>query len=191
LIVVGAAIAIPLAAVALYFLAFEPNPPSGGPTVAQSAPAPPGQASLPPNHPSVAAEGGGGPTHPPVGSSGRTVRVPEGVRSRWEGVALRVEPKAGGAAPQLLVVKLGSEAAIPGSQLTVRAVEFLPALQVKEGEITSAGNEPTNPAALIVVSEQKKEIYRGWLFAKFPDMQPFEHPAYRIALVEGTARKQK
>ena len=29
------------------------------------------------------------------------------------------------------------------------------------------------------------------LSRKFPDMQPFEHPAYRIALVEGTARKQK
>jgi hypothetical protein len=191
LLVVGAAIAIPLAAVALYFLAFEPKPPSGGRAIAQSGPARPDSAGLPPNHPPVAAEQGGAPAHPQVGSTGRAVRVPEGVRGRWEAVALRVEAKAGGAAPQLLVVKLGSEAAIPGSPLVVRAVEFLPALQVKEGEITSAGNEPTNPAALIVVSEQKKEIYRGWLFAKFPDMQPFEHPAYRIALVEGTARKQK
>lgn len=186
----GAAIAIPLAAVALYFLAFEPGPPSGAPAAQPTPSQPAGQASLPPNHPPVAAETGGQPPHPPVGGTGRAVRVPEDVRGRWESVALRVEAKAGGAAPQVVVVKLGSQTAIPGSPLTVRAVEFLPALQVKEGEITSAGNEPTNPAALIAVLEQEKEIYRGWLFAKFPEMQPFEHPTYRITLIEGTPKKR-
>jgi hypothetical protein len=188
--VVGAIIAASLAAVALYFLAFEPSPPGGGPA-ARSAPSQQAsEATLPPNHPPVGGEKGSPQQHPQVGSTGRAVRVPESVRGRWEAVVLRVEAKAGTAAPQPLIVKLGGEAAIPDSPLRVRAAEFFPALQVKEGEITSAGNEPANPAALIAVTEQGKEIFRGWLFARFPEMQPFEHPTHRITLVEGVAKKK-
>jgi hypothetical protein len=63
--------------------------------------------------------------------------------------------------------------------------DFLPALQVKDNEITSASNEPSNPAALVTIRDGDKETFRGWLFGKFPDMQPFEHQTYRITLVEG------
>ena len=63
--------------------------------------------------------------------------------------------------------------------------EFLPALQVKDSEITSASNEPSNPAVLVTIRDGDKETFRGWLFGKFPEMQPFEHQTYRITLVEG------
>ena len=66
--------------------------------------------------------------------------------------------------------------------------DFLPALQVSGNEVTSAGNDPTNPAALVAVSEGGKEIFKGWLFARFPDMQAFRHPVYRITLLEGVPK---
>lgn len=190
LILFGAAIAIPLAAVALYFAAFDqpaPSAPAGG----QPAP---GQAALPPDHPPVGGpqsgpQASGGPAapagHPQVGAAGRSVRVPDEVKGKWEAVKLRVEEKGGGKPPRLFTVRLGAQLAIPGSKLRVRVGDFLPALQVSGGEVTSASNEPTNPAVLVTVSEGRKETFRGWLFSKFPDMQPFEHPTYRITLVEG------
>ncbi len=186
LIIVGAAIAIPLAAVALYFAIFEPPEPSVPGARGGSGPT-----GLPPSHPPIAGEATGPPGqgHPQVGGAGRTVRVPDSVRGKWEAVTLRVEQKAGGEPPRVVTAKLGDELRIAGSQLRVRVGEFLPALQVKEGEVTSSSNEPLNPAVLVTASEGGKEIFRGWLFAKFPEVQPFEHPAYRVTLIEGVPKK--
>ncbi len=184
LIVVGMAVAVPLAAVALYFAFFAPPP---APVMAQAAASP--QEGLPPNHPPV----GGNPSgqerqHPQVGSPGRTLRVPDSVKGKWQAVKLQVTPKGGGQA-RVLTVKLGGDAAVPDSGLTVHATEFLPALQVVSDGVTSASNQPVNPAALVSISEAGKEIFRGWLFGNFPDMQPFEHPKFRITLIEGVPAK--
>ena len=190
LVLVGLAVAIPLAAVALYFSLFAPPQPApaGVPTDSGSS-APRGAAAvaLPPNHPPVEATGSdaSGRPHPPVGSTGRTIRVPDSVKGKWQAIKLKVEAKNGGSPPQVFTVKLGGELAIPGSTLKLRADDFLPALQVKDNEITSASNEPNNPAALVTIWDDGKETFRGWLFGKFPEMQPFEHQTYRITLVEG------
>ncbi len=211
LILFGVAVAIPLAAVALYFAVFDQPPPApraAMPPATAGAPGEqpgPGQATLPPNHPPIGEQAGGpqGPAggppggpqasggpippagHPQMGSAGRTVRVPEEVKGKWQAVRLRVEEKGGGKPPQVFTVRLGAQLTIPGSKLHVRVGDFLPALQVKGGEVTSVSNDPTNPAVLVTVSEGSKETFKGWLFSKFPEMQPFEHPTYRITLVEG------
>jgi len=183
------AVAIPLAAVALYFAFLAPSPapemPSGG--AGTGVPA-----ALPPDHPPVGdattpTQAGERP-HPQIGSAGRTVRVPDAVKGKWQGVKLKVETKGGGGAPHTFVVNLGAESPVPGSKLRLRAEEFLPALQVKDNEITSASNEPSNPAALVTIWEEGKQVFHGWLFSKFPDMQPFEHPAYRITLTDGVPK---
>jgi hypothetical protein len=212
LILFGVAVAIPLTAVALYFAIFDQPPP-----LPRSEPVPadasasagkpdPGQAALPPNHPPVSGQpgsaqasgeqvggqpGGGmnAPAgHPQVGGTGRPVRLPEGVKGKWEAVKLRVEEKGGSKPPEVFTVKLGGQLSIPGSKLRVQVGEFLPALQVSGGEITSATNAPTNPAVQVTVSEGGKDAFKGWLFSKFPEMQPFEHPKYRITLVEGVPK---
>ncbi|MCX5736041.1 MAG: DUF2155 domain-containing protein [candidate division NC10 bacterium] len=180
-VLAGLAAAVPLAAVALYFalVAPAPTPSAAGPAAVVTP-------TLPPNHPRV--EGAATPEdrpHPPTGSTGRTVRVPDSVKGKWQAVKLKVEAKNGASAPQIVTVKLGRDLVIPGSALRLRADDFLPALLVKDGEITSASNEPSNPAALVTIRDGDKETFRGWLFGKFPDMQPFEHQIYRITLVEG------
>jgi len=205
MILFGVAVAVPLAAVALYFALFDQPPPAPPPVAARPAqpPASPGapageaatpEAALPPDHPPVGGQSGSPPAtstpgapagHPQMGGAGRSIRVPEEVKGKWEAVKLRVEEKSGRKPPQVFTVKLGGQLAIPGSKLRLRVGDFLPALQVKGGEVTSPSNEPTNPAVLVAVSEGGKETFRGWLFSKFPEMQPFEHPTYRITLVEG------
>jgi hypothetical protein len=208
LILAGVAIAIPLAAVAVYFVIFDqPPPPSraapGPSSSAQpgSPGGPSGQAALPPDHPPIGGAAGGptapGSSQPPAatprpGQAGhpqtgamRPVRIPDLVRGKWGAIKLRVEQKGGGKAPQFFTVALGGQLDIPGSGLRVMVGDFLPALQVSGNEVTSATNEPTNPAVLVTVTENGREAFKGWLFSKFPDMQPFEHPTYRITLVEG------
>ena len=197
LIMFGVAVAVPLAAVAIYFAVFDEPPPPAQPPVPQAVPggsAGPGPASLPPDHPPIAAQAGdsqpgAGPPapagHPQMGSGGRLIRVPDEVNGKWQAVKLRVEEKSGGRPPQVFTVKLGGQFDIPGSKLQVRVGEFLPALQVSGNEVTSASNNPTNPAVMVTVLESGKEAFKGWLFSKFPEMQPFEHPIYRITLVEG------
>ncbi len=193
----GVAIAVPLAAVAIYFAVFDQPPPPAQPPLAQAVPggrAGPSQASLPPDHPPLDAQTGdtqvsAGPSaptgHPQMGSSSRLVRVPDAVKGKWQAVKLRVEEKSGGTPPHVFTIKLGGQLDIPGSKLHVVVGEFLPALQVSGNEVTSASNNPTNPAVMVTVSENGEETFKGWLFSKFPEMQPFEHPTYRIILVEG------
>ncbi len=212
-ILFGVAVAIPLAAVALYFAIFDqPSPPprpTQVPPVASASGGQPdsGQTGLPPNHPPIGGQPGGPPAasggrtgepagadtgmpsgHPQVGGAGRPVRIPDTVKGKWQAVKLRVEEKDRGKPPEIFTVNLGGHLAIPGSKLRVKVSEFLPALQVSGGEITSASNDPANPAVLVTVSEDGKDTFKGWLFSKFPEMQPFEHPKYRITLVEGVPR---
>ena len=208
LILFGVAIAVPLAAVALYFAIFDQPPPASrsgeAPAVAASPQGVGEKPALPPDHPPVsqqqqvegarsgAAEPGaaaGMPaSHPQMGGAGRTVRIPDAVKDKWQAVKLQVEQKSGEPRPQVFTVKLGGELDIPGSKLQVKIGDFLPALQVNGNEVTSMGNDPTNPAVLVTVSEGGKEIFRGWLFGKFPDMQPFVHPMYKITLLAGVPK---
>jgi hypothetical protein len=188
----GLAVAIPLAAVALYFAILVPSAPVVGsgtpPPVTASAPA----AGLPPDHPPVGGAAKGATAerpHPQVGGTGRAVRVPDVIRGKWQAVRLQVEIKGAGRAAQPLVANLGNEVAVPGSDLTLRADEFLPALQVKDNEITSLSNEPSNPASLVTIKEKGKQVFHGWLFSKFPEMQPFDHPTYRITLIDGVPKR--
>jgi hypothetical protein len=191
-VVLGLATAIPLVAVAAFFFFFAPPEPPGVAIAPDRAAKP---AGLPPDHPPIGGEATAAQTadrpHPQMGAAGRAVRVPDGVRGKWQAVRLQVEVKGGGSPPQTVTVNLGGEAAVPGSALRLRAGDFLPALQVKDNEITSASNEPSNPAALVTIWDDGKQVFQGWLFGKFPDMQPFEHPKYRVTLVEGVPAQGK
>ena len=131
LILFGLAVAIPLAAVAIYFAVFDQPPPVAQPSVAQAVPGGqtgPGQASLPADHPPVGAQtgdaqasaGAAAPAgHPQMGSGGRLIRLPDGVKGKWQAVKLRVEAKGGGKPPQVFTVKLGGELDIPASKLHI------------------------------------------------------------------------
>jgi Uncharacterized protein conserved in bacteria (DUF2155) len=91
----------------------------------------------------------------------------------------------------VIEVPLGGATPLPDPSLVVRADVFLPAFTMGGGAITSAGVEPQNPAARIAIFEKGKEIFAGWIFAKFPDVHPFTHPRFQLRLEGGVARAAK
>ncbi len=113
-----------------------------------------------------------------------SIIVPDSVKGKWSAVKLVVEDKTT-KKKQEFTVNLNSELKIPNSNLKVAVGDFLPEFRMNAQTITSASNEPNNPAVRVKVFEGDKEIFKGWLYSKFPTIHPFEHPKYSLALKEG------
>lgn len=114
---------------------------------------------------------------------GRIV-VPDLVKGKWKAVKLIIEDKTAKSSKEYMV-KLGSEFTIPNSKLKIQVGDFLPDFRM-EGEVkTSVSNQPNNPAVNIKVYDDGKEIWKGWLYSKFPAIHPFQHERYGLGLKEG------
>jgi len=125
-------------------------------------------------------------TIPPVGKP--VIEVPAAVKGNWKGVVLVIKDKEKKTSKEH-EVNIGEKFKVPDSDITVTVKEFFPSFVMQGSSITSASNEPENPAAQIVVAEGGSEIFDGWLFAKFPTTHAFSHPKYAITLKEGIAKK--
>ncbi len=90
----------------------------------------------------------------------------------------------------VLEVPIGIPTPLPGSDLQVRADVYLPAFAMSAQTITSTGTEEENPAARIAVVQGGKEIFTGWIFQRFPDVHPFQHPRFALRLEGGVPRKK-
>ena len=112
------------------------------------------------------------------------VVVPDAVKSKFSGVKLIIEDKSANKMSEA-TVKLGSEFKIPNSSLTVKVADFLPDFKMDGSLITSSSAEPNNPAVRVVVTENGKEIFKGWLYSKFPAIHPFQHEKFGLTLKEG------
>lgn len=122
---------------------------------------------------------------PPISGSAPVV-IPEDVRGRWVAVRLLVEDKEGESQKEY-VVKIGVEFPLPDSNLILKVDNFLPDLKIKDNTFTSASNELLNPSAHLVVMEDGREIFNGWLFQLFPTVHPFNHDRYRITLKDSVS----
>jgi hypothetical protein len=141
---------------------------------------PPG-APMPPGGQMPPGQGGPGMNVP---KGELSIAVPDSVKGKWSAVKLVVEDKAT-KKKQEFTVNLNSELKIPNSNLKIAVGDFLPEFKMDAQTITSASNEPKNPAVRVKVFEGDKEIFKGWLYSKFPTIHPFEHPKYGLALKEG------
>jgi len=146
-------------------------------------PGTPGMGALPPGHPQQG-QGNQGITMP---KGELQVIVPANVKGKWGAVKIVVEDKTTKKA-QEFTVKLNSDLQIPNSNLKVAVGDFLPDFKMDVGTITSTSNEPNNPAVSIKVFEGGKEVFKGWLYAKFPAIHPFEHPKVGLGLKEGVKK---
>jgi len=121
------------------------------------------------------------------------IMVPESVKGKWSAAKIILEDKAT-KARQEYTVKLNSDFKVPNSNLKIHAGDFLPDFKMEGLNLTSASNEPKNPALAIKVFENDKQIFPapgrqwGWLFAKVPSIHPFEHSKYSIILKEGVKK---
>ena len=82
-------------------------------------------------------------------------------------------------------IGIGEEAPLGDSGLTLRVVAFIPDFVMGEGGITSRSADPQNPAARVVISEEGKDDYEGWLFGAMPEIHAYPHELYGVMLVEG------
>lgn len=153
-----------------------------------SQPAQPAQQpQMPASHPPVEKSAGpmtGSPHGAAIEKSEKRIVVPDAVRKSWSKVRLQLVEKATGAKKDI-VASLGAETTLAGTPLTIKVGEFLPDFTMAGGEITSRSNEPKQPAVRLEIYEQGRLVHKGWIFAKMPDVHPFEHQKYGLLLKDG------
>ncbi|MBE0604248.1 MAG: DUF2155 domain-containing protein [Deltaproteobacteria bacterium] len=149
----------------------QPPPKQMSPPGAQAQPGMPGMPGDP--H-------GGAPVE-------KKVVVPAEVRDSWKAVKISLEFKQKKEKKEY-VVPLNSEFKVPDTGLTLKTGAFFPHFKMAADQITSESNKAENPALQIEVIEGGKEIFHGWLFAKFPEVHSLVHDKYAIALVEGVKK---
>ena len=121
------------------------------------------------------------------------VVVPNSVKGKWSGAKIIVEDKLTKTKHEY-TVKLESDFEIPNTDLSIHVGDFLPDFRMDGLNLTSASNEPINPALAIRVFEKGKQIFPapgkewGWLFERVPSVHPFEHQKYSIILKEGVKK---
>jgi hypothetical protein len=124
---------------------------------------------------------------PPHGMMGQQheskVVVPDSVKGKWQAVKIAVLDKTSQKKSEYEIA-IGSEQAIPGSDLVIKVLNFLPDfnMNIAEHVITSSSNEPKKPAAQIMITEAGKEIFKGWIFSNLPSPHDFQHPKYAVSL---------
>ncbi|MDH4228610.1 MAG: DUF2155 domain-containing protein [Nitrospirota bacterium] len=118
---------------------------------------------------------------------GSVVVAPE-VRAKWKAATFILVDRGASAAREV-TIKVGGSYDVPGGNLRISVIEFLPDLRIDNNIYTSASNDPNNPASRVVILEGGKEIFDGWLFAEFPQVHHFEHPRFGVTLKEGVAAR--
>jgi hypothetical protein len=129
-----------------------------------------------------------GPMAAPHGNLGtkeqKVIEVPADVKKTWHKVKLVFADKSTKKTKEF-TADVNSKLEIPGTDLKVAVGEFLPNFKMMGSTITSGSNEPTNPAVRVEIFEKGKSVFKGWLFAKMPEIHPFEHDKYELILKEG------
>ena len=130
------------------------------------------------------------PVAKPVKKSSSRVLIPDDVRGQWKAVRIKVLDKSN-SREETYTIDLGYEFTIAKSDVKIRVDTFLPAFVMQGRIMTSASNDLRNPAAQIVVSEADQEIYKGWLFSRFPGTHTFQHERFSFSLVDFIPNKEK
>lgn len=126
-------------------------------------------AQLPSGHPTLA-----GLTDQAPPATGHTTRprnepkviVPDSVRARWKTVSLEVS--LAGVKRELQVAP-GEQVALEQDGLSLAIGAFLPAYMSDFSQVTSEGDELSNPALQVSVLRNGAVVEKGWLFRDYPD----------------------
>jgi hypothetical protein len=121
------------------------------------------------------------------------VTVPDAVKGKWKGVVLVVADKTSKKQIEI-TAGLHSEVKVPNTDLKIAVGDFMPDFRMMGLNITSASDEPNNPAVGVRVSEAGKQIFPtdpakkwAWLYGKpeLRNVHPFEHAKYAVFLKNG------
>lgn len=133
---------------------------------------------MPQGHPPVSA-----PRQPAHPKSGKLPKVELGdeVKAKWKTIKLAVI--AGEGKEQTMEAKVGGKLAIPGGALELDVLAYVPDFQTVDGVVSSASNEPRNPAVLVQLSEKGKVIDNGWVFQDLPEFNTYRNARAKLRLL--------
>jgi hypothetical protein len=142
--------------------------------------------------PPVATPGQGMPgqlesPHGMMGGHPKVIIVPDSVKDAWTAVRIQVEYRDKNTKKRY-TVPLNSDFEVPDSDVTLRVGSFLPHFTMTTDTITSGSDRLENPATNVEVLRDGHPVFRGWLFAKHPDVHPFEDDKLTLTLVEGVRK---
>jgi len=109
--------------------------------------------------------------------------VPENVKGHWKAVRIAVQDKLHNR-EDLFTIPIGASQPLPQSNISLEVKTFLPHFIMDGTVMTSVSNEPKNPAVQVIVRENGKQVFQGWLFSLYPGTHAFQHPRYSFTLVD-------
>lgn len=109
------------------------------------------------------------------------VVVPDSVAARWKAVTLEVT--VAGAAPRELRVEPGSQVALEQDGLSLAIGAFLPAYMSDFNQVTSEGDELSNPALQVSVLQNGEKMDSGWVFRDYPDFNTLGSERVKVKLL--------
>ena len=109
--------------------------------------------------------------------------VPKEVEGQWEAVKIAIVDKEDNSR-EVHTVAIGSELVLNDSGLRLKVKTFLPAFIMDGSTMTSASNEPRNPAVQVEITDSGEQVFGGWLFSLYPGTHAFQHPRYTFTLVD-------
>ncbi len=109
--------------------------------------------------------------------------IPPEIKDKWRGVVITVLDKKSMNSRDYNI-RIGDKFSVPGSKIDVQTIAFLPDFQIIDNVYSTASAELNNPAIQIEVSEEGKEIFKGWLFQRYPSVHPFKHEIFSLTFKE-------
>jgi hypothetical protein len=112
-----------------------------------------------------------------------TVSVPPEVRKKWKSVKLSIVDKQNGK-EGFITIPIGKTVKVNETNLVIKVENFLPHFIMDGTTLTSSTNTPKNPAVQVHITENGKDVFKGWLFTLYPNTHATQHPRYGFGLVD-------
>jgi hypothetical protein len=109
------------------------------------------------------------------------LNIPAEVKAKWKSTELSV---AGKDIPvRKLQIAIGGETGIDKSGLTLRVLAYVPSFVSDAGTVTSASNNPENPAVLVQLVDKGQVLSEGWVFQNLPDFNTYANDKLQVKLL--------
>ena len=108
------------------------------------------------------------------------LNIPAEVKAKWKSTELALTGKS--VAARTAKVAIGGDVDLDQG-LVLRVLAYVPAFQSESGTVTSASNQPENPAVLVQLLEKTKVLGEGWVFQKLPDFNTFASDRIQVKLL--------
>jgi len=108
------------------------------------------------------------------------LNIPADVQAAWKSVELTLTGRD--IATRKTRVAVGGALKLEHG-LVLRVVAYVPAFRSDSGTVTSASNNPDNPAVLVQLLDKDRLAGEGWIFQKLSDFNTFSSDRIKVRLI--------